>query len=255
MGDALRLELPGDHNGSTLRFLTGESTLHEMGWVQSEAWSKSSQGWTTTLIATKEGKLNLPPAELLGSNAQRVAHLQGFSIDVQRLDASDGAPPDWMGPEATPFPLGFVVALGLLALLTFGVLIWAFLRWRRSRANGKAEAPAPPPDPSDVEALKALDHWTRSEAWRRGDFKRVAYGVTEAMKRYMSRRYGLDALEMTSEECVRAFRKIGVWDDFPQWIYALDAIKFADRTCTAAEMSTWVDEARKVIAATTEKKP
>jgi len=254
VGDALRLELPGEHNGSTLKFLTGESTLHEMGWVQSEPWSKTPQGWTTTLIATKEGQLNLPPAELLGPNQQRIAQISGFSVDVQKLGAPDGAPPDWMGPEATPFPMGFVVALVILVLLTFAVIIWGFLRWWRSRTKAKGEIPAAPLDPADVEALKALDHWTRSDAWQRGDFKRVAYGVTEAMKRYMSRRYQIDALEMTTEECLQAFRKLGVWDDFPRWIYALDAIKFADRTCTPTEMSAWIQEARQVIAATTEKK-
>jgi hypothetical protein len=258
VGDPLRLtlEAPQSENSSsddfTITFETEKSSLHEMGWVQQGPLQRDGNTWRVDLIASRDGTHAVPNATLRRKDGPVVAKVPGFQVSVATLKADGEAPPDWLGPEMTDFPTWFVILLGLTGLLAVIGLVWGSIRlWKKFRSRNRSQAiPAKPLDPPDVEALKALDAWAHSQPWRDGRFKPVAFGVTEIAKRYLSRRFGIDAMEMTSEECLQATRRLGVWPDMARWIRDLDEVKFADRVFSQTEMQSRMEELRLMIRST-----
>lgn len=97
-------------------------------------------------------------------------------------------PRDW-------FVLLLAFALGA-ALVTL-----AFLLWRRRRGTAHQDAASAAPKlPAHIEALRELNRLGNSGLLDRGEIVRFHVEVSEIIRRYFARRYGIDALETTSEE-------------------------------------------------------
>jgi hypothetical protein len=89
--------------------------------------------------------------------------------------------------------------------------------------------PVLPEDEEALERLNKLEH----EGWvQAGDFKRHYFGVSEALKRYVERRYGFDAAEQTTREMLRGLEGAGVAPasvaQIARLFELLDRVKFTD---------------------------
>ncbi len=116
---------------------------------------------------------------------------------------------------------------GLLALGTAGYL------WYRRRRQGKGLLPVrqEPVRPAHEIAFEALARLEASDLLSRGEVKAYYIEVSEIIRRYVERRYGFVALEMTTEELLDALQRAGVdgeiHDRFRAFLERCDLVKFA----------------------------
>ena len=108
-------------------------------------------------------------------------------------------------------PVGFMevfpyVAGGLALLAAIGFLVW-FLRKRKGSKS--IFLPSKPEEPAHVIALRELDELKEQKLWQQNKFKDYYTRLTDIIRRYMVRRYGIPAMEMTSLEIHRAWSLSG----------------------------------------------
>ena len=154
--------------------------------------------------------------------------------------------PRQIGPEGLPFPWVYWVVLVLFAVVVIALALWvAFRLWKKRKPRKPTPTEAPLPD--DVWAIQALDALMDSEWVRQGQWKQVAYLVTDIVKEFLSRRYRFDAPEMTSEECIAQVKTLGVWPDFGPLMHSLDGVKFADQPGSDALWKQWLERAKQGV--------
>lgn len=121
----------------------------------------------------------------------------------------------------------YIPHLLILLLILGGLYYW----WRKR--NTKVEVIAEPePEPLPHEwALKALDNLEEKKLWQSGDVKEHYTILTGILREYLERRYGINALEQTSDEILHQLQyqhlnKELIFDT-EQLLSAADLIKFA----------------------------
>jgi hypothetical protein len=192
-------------------------------------------------------RTNLEPAEAASESTAAQAPL---AADKPALEA----PRDWV-------PVW--IALGALALGTLlGVLLWRKLRHRRPR-------PAAPIRPAPLEkkklrpaweiALEELERIDRSGHVERGELKMLYVEVTEALRRYFEDRYGIPALESTTDELRPRLDEISLDTMLASRTLAIlqeaDLVKFAKARPEATAARTLLPRVRELIMQTIPKVP
>jgi len=118
-----------------------------------------------------------------------------------------------------------------LPLLLVALLYtWA----RRLRKRGEAPrmpAIAPPPLPAHEAALTALAELEASQLLARGQVKEYHIELSDILRTYVERRFGIEALEMTSHEILLGLQTRGVEPGFVDGLRSFldpcDLVKFA----------------------------
>ena len=90
----------------------------------------------------------------------------------------------------------------------------------------------PPPLPPHVVAIKALEALHHQKLWQNGRHKQYYSGLTDILRTYIAARYGVGAMEMTSDEIIAFMRCV---DGVPQKsvmdltgiLQTADLVKFA----------------------------
>lgn len=90
----------------------------------------------------------------------------------------------------------------VLALALVGVGIWLLRRYRR---NGSI-LPVKPVIPPIQEAMDSLNKLYKRDLWQQGKEKEYYTGLTFILRRYLSREYGIPAMEMTSSQIMSALK-------------------------------------------------
>lgn len=93
---------------------------------------------------------------------------------------------------------------GLLGLAAIGILLWILLRKKRVITIGKPARVIPPYELalSRLDNLKAKDYITS------GNVKLYYTELTDILRQYLEGRFGVNALEMTSTEILRALNRL-----------------------------------------------
>ncbi len=116
--------------------------------------------------------------------------------------------------------------LGVLLLLA---ALWYWNKHRKSAETAVEEAP-PPPLP-EVWAFEALNQLEQKKLWQDGEVKAHYTELTGILREYLERRYGIHAMEQTSEEIVLQLEKQqlerALLQDTEQLLSVADLIKFA----------------------------
>lgn len=94
-----------------------------------------------------------------------------------------------------------LIALG--AIIVIGATVWLLTRKKKEKYD-KTEDPKIPAHIFALEALKQLD---REKVWQSGEVKLYYVRLTEILRKYIERRFFIDALEMTTGEIVEAMEK------------------------------------------------
>lgn len=137
-----------------------------------------------------------------------------------------------------PFKFGEVSGYTLrggVALLLLAALIWWIRRElaRRGKKIGDLFKPAPPLPPHVV-AIRALEALHHRKLWQNGNFKAYYSELTDILRTYLAGRYGIGAMEMTSDEIIEALRALSVEElpkkcsmDLTAILRDADLVKFA----------------------------
>ncbi len=176
----------------------------------------------------------LPPfvaidgADTIASN-QVALKVSTVPVDVdnpeQFYDIKDVWKPPFVLADYYPWIFGILTALFLICVI--GYLVQ---RYRRHRSEVPVK-PAEPELPPYETAIRELDSIKDQKLWQQGLNKEYYTQVTDTLRRYISRRYGVNAMEKTSEEILaiieRESDERSVYDTLRQVLRLSDYVKFA----------------------------
>ncbi len=96
----------------------------------------------------------------------------------------------------------FLTALGIIIII---FLVWYYISGRK---KNRLFFPGKKSEPPHIYALKALDNLRAEKLWQNGREKLYYTKLTEIIRLYIEQRYGIYALEMTSDEIIIALNNI-----------------------------------------------
>lgn len=100
--------------------------------------------------------------------------------------------------EVTPYILGVILAGALLFFALYSLK-------RRKKNLPVFVKPPKPREPAHVVALRELDRIKEEKLWQKGKVKEYYSDVTGVLRTYMEERFGIPAMEQTTDEIIRAF--------------------------------------------------
>jgi hypothetical protein len=210
------------------------------------AGKRQIQTWHFNLSTFTVGKYTLPPQQIAYRNGTDTAAViyftQPIEINVIRTsaetvkDIADIA--DLVAVENTKPWLAY--GLGALVLLGLGILLW--LRLRR-KSPSLTEKPPLPPLEEALERLASLKDLNLIRQNRAGEF---CFILSELIRRYISRRFSIDALESTTTEFLEDVKKLPITKAQKEWLAkfseAADLVKFADASLLESNATAWIKE-------------
>jgi hypothetical protein len=206
----------------------GETVSAQQGALRSTA--------TIRLTAFELGELEIPgfDVEVVGpGGAADTLSTDVYGVLVVSVGGDDtGDIRDIRGPMAIALS---VVRTGLWALGAIAVLAVGWVLWRRMRRRGAAadEAPArrAPARPPHEVALEALAELEASPLLERGEVKAYHIRASEIVRAYVEARFEVPALEMTTWEVLDGLARAGldadVRDALRRFLDPCDLVKFA----------------------------
>ncbi|MBQ5709791.1 MAG: hypothetical protein IIV76_00060 [Alistipes sp.] len=132
------------------------------------------------------------------------------------------------------------VIYGAVALIILSLIIWlvASLLYRYMRRR-ETEVRVMPKLPAHVVANKALVELNNRKLWQNGKFKQYYTALTSIIRVYISDRWGISALELTTDETIEALHDIEMPLDSRMALVAMlrtaDMVKFAKAEPEAEE--------------------
>ncbi len=204
--------------------------------VSGPEWEKSNPSATTArwkVAFFDTGWIRIPRLLLVFQKEGQLDSLYTNDVPIKVLPVI----PDSMGLEAIkgiyvqPFNPGYykkyIPHVLIVLLLLTGLYFW--LRQRKSK---HVDAPPSPPPPLPEEwALAALNALAEKKLWQGGEVKEHYTELTGILREYLERRYGIHALEQTSDEIIGQLKKRNLSQDLltdtEQLLSVADLIKFA----------------------------
>ncbi|MGL5920417.1 MAG: hypothetical protein ACRCZQ_07955, partial [Bacteroidales bacterium] len=157
-----------------------------------------------------EGLYYIPPFKAISGQDTVLSNDLGLKVLTFNVeDTTDGAFFDIKPVYDAPWVFAdyFFLVLGLFSGIWIILLILIALKKYRNRKAGILPvAPAEPLLPADVEALQALESLKQAKLWQTGYEKEYYTRITDTLRRYLERRFNINAMEMTSSEIMDTLR-------------------------------------------------
>ena len=139
----------------------------------------------------------------------------------------------------------------VVILIIVGICIWLILNPKRQLQTQETVVR----EPAHIVALRKLDAFRSNAMWVPEKQKEFYTGVTDALREYISRRYGVGAMEMTTAELFAAVRNL---EDFPADMQAVlkdlfetaDFVKFAKYVASDEDNASAVPKAVRFVTQT-----
>lgn len=121
------------------------------------------------------------------------------------------------------------VLFPLLGVLLLAALFYYYLKKRKNKPVKVQEAK--PFEPSHTVALDKLNALKGKKLWEQGELKQYHSELTDIIREYLEKRYGVNALEQTSEEIFSGLRHLKIAEQdtnkLRQVLILADLVKFA----------------------------
>lgn len=200
------------------------------------------------LAAFQEGRYNLGCGEVLYADKNIVDTLRGsdsvfLNVATFEIDSTSHGIFDLKAQKGLPFRFGEIggyVKWGVVILLLLCAAAYALKRVlaRYGKGLGDLFKPAPP-QPPHVVAIRALEALHHQKLWQNNRHKQYYSGITDILRTYIAARYGIGAMEMTSDEIIEAMRGIDLPQKSAMDLTAIlrdaDLVKFAKATPDAEQ--------------------
>jgi hypothetical protein len=142
----------------------------------------------------------------------------------------------------------------LICLLAYGAY-WYWKKKQRQTAGIVEEKPVIPPD---ILALQQLRELEGKHVWQSGEVKLFYSEATEIVRRYFEGRYGVAALEMTTDEVLDQLKSLGVPRGMPhgmlatinEFLTGADLVKFAKFVPTPSDNEQVIPVAAAIVQKT-----
>ena len=189
--------------------------------------------WTVTSFDRGEHYAEAIPFVFLDEGNERTLHTRRTGLEVLAPEIDEEA-----GIYDIKDPLGIswsIVELWpwILLLTVLAVLSWYLMRYLKMRKTGQPVfAARTPPEPAHLIAMRELRNLKSESLWEKGMIKEYYTKLTEIVRRYIERRFGVTAMERTSREIIEELQSndglakdvIGLLD---QCFSIADLVKFA----------------------------
>lgn len=156
-----------------------------------------------------------------------------FDIDMENAKPYDITPPVGVRLRFGEIGGWFALCLGVIAILLVGA--WLLTKYRHTIPLLGGERPKVPPHLEAIRRLEALRH---QKLPQNGKHKLYYSGLVDILRDYLNGRFGIGAMEMTTDEILDAvaeFRNEGLVDgkrygDLGELLRTADLVKFAKMT-------------------------
>ncbi|MGE5315410.1 MAG: hypothetical protein ACM3Q4_12010 [Acidobacteriota bacterium] len=216
---------------------------------------------TRSLIISRyePGRATLPPIALAyrkpNDTTSYSVETNPIPIDVRGVAVDTTlAIKDIKPPLSVPITLLEILMYAgiVLALAAVGYFIYWYWKKKQKKALGIVEVkPAIPPD---VLALAQLHELEERQIWQKGEIKRFYSEATEIIRRYFEGRYGVMALEMTTDEVLDQLVKFKLsremTDEIRAFLADADMVKFAKVIPSLSDNERVIPAATEIIAKT-----
>lgn len=123
-----------------------------------------------------------------------------------------------------PYIAGFMLLAGLITI--------AVLKYLQRKGKIKVVVPSKPRDPAHIIAIRELEHIKSQQLWQRNLVKEYYVGISDTLRRYIEDRYGVDALEFTTDQTLAALKEKGFadsrnYEQLKEILNTSDLVKFA----------------------------
>ncbi len=270
-------------DGTILGFPKLEDSYLELieDWTQKVEPIKDKPGYmdleaSITIAAFEEGEYTLPPI-IIGSVTPdgKVDTLFFDPIKIQvktiQLDTATFQPHPMKEMIQTPFNWdefvftvkelwtaflallpGLLIGKWVIIAIVVGVCIWLI---RKRKNAGDAYLAPSAGEPAHIVALRKLDAFRSNALWVPEKQKDFYSGVTDTLREYISRRYGVGAMEMTTAELFDAAESV---EGFPvdqlgelkDLFQTADFVKFAKFVASDEESASAVPKAVRFVTMT-----
>jgi hypothetical protein len=269
VGDLIKLEVTAAYpSGYTVNLPLGLTfdPLHLVSIDESEP-EPTGQGlrkiYTITLQHFAVGDATVPAfpiTYLAPDGAVRTVQVPPTAFTVSSLLANE-PDPKRQGedpPVSLPYPnrtAELILYSGLAALLLglLGGLLWA--RWRRR----PRPVSLPPPIPAHVAAYQALEELERADLIAKNQFQDYYLELTEIAKAYIEGRFGVPALDRTTDELRRDLERLAAQiaplkpPDVVRFLMDCDLVKFARFAPPPSEAQGALKHVREMVEVTAPK--
>ena len=151
----------------------------------------------------------------------------------------------------------------LLALLLIAGALYYYFKWYRHGRNPLR--PEKKRLPAYEEAMLNLEALNQRQLWQNGQEKEYFTGLTDILRVYIDRRFGVNAVEMTSTEIVKTLKERGetkaVNEQLSMILEMADIVKFAavrplpdDNELAFQRAVNFVEETKPMVEATEQQK-
>ena len=188
------------------------------------------------LTSFDEGTFQIPPFNFQYSNAnnnrKNMVRTPQLMATVQ-LPEIDEAGEIKANRDIIDVPITLKEMLPyFLAAILLGILLFALRFWWKRRKKEEEIIYKAPPRPAHEVAFEKLKELKKAKTWQQGDVKAYYTELTDIVREYIEGRFDIQALELTSDEIMTAFKQSK--DLEPQHFKALsdmfeiaDLVKFA----------------------------
>lgn len=200
------------------------------------------------LAAFEEGRFNLGVPRVLYADKNIVDTLYCadslyLTVGTFQIDSTSHSIYDLKAQKNLPFRLGEIAGYlkwGLFALLVLLAAAYALHHWLGKRGKGLGDLfRAAPPLPPHVAAIQALETLHNQKLWQNNRHKQYYSGLSDIVRTYIAARWGIGAMEMTSDEIIAAMRGEELPDkariDLTMILRDADLVKFAKATPDAEQ--------------------
>lgn len=182
-----------------------------------------------------EGTYHLPALTLQSISSLGVVDTLVFSpqileVKTMPIDTATFKPHDLKRPiigypktfkEVAPLIFGSIIIAIIIALI-----IWLIIRYSRRKVEKVIKR-----DPPHIVALRDLEKYRGNELWTAEKQKVFYSGITDILRVYISDRYGISAMEMTTSEIFREIKEYDIPNELLEELKDLferaDYVKFA----------------------------
>lgn len=200
------------------------------------------------LAAFQEGMLNMGAAGVLYADKNIVDTLYArdsvyLEVATFQIDSTSQSIYDLKPQYTLRFRMAEIRGYlwwGVLLLVVLGVGVYALHRYLRERGKrlGDLFKPAPP-EPPHVVAIRALEALHHQKLWQNDRHKLYYSLLTDILRTYIAGRWGVGAMEMTSDEIIEAMHAIDLPEKARMDLTAIlrdgDLVKFAKFTPEAEQ--------------------
>lgn len=191
--------------------------------------------FTVPVQAFDSGSYRLPPFEYVtGADTARSNTIElkvapvSVSADDQISDYAGTADPE--DPSVFDWIPDWVVDYWWLVLIGLVIIGAGVYAWHRYRTKGYLIPKKPEPTPYE-EAMGRLNNLKGQKLWEQGMEKEYFTELTDILRRYLARRFGINAEEMTSRQIMASLAKNEETKDkrayFRKILDVADFVKFA----------------------------